>query len=149
MIGEQSFGKGTVQTLWDLKDGSGLKLTIGEYLTPSGLSIHNIGVMPNLRLIPVTVPELKNGETELGRQEIFNTEKRFGLLSDFDVGNRVNDLDELSISYLSHTPILNEDSEIIDNNLKIEKLKADIFVKTAEQLPVSYTHLTLPTKRIV
>ena len=134
VIGEQSFGKGTVQTLWDLKDGSGLKLTIGEYLTPSGRSIHNIGVMPNLRLIPVTVPELKNGETELGRQEIFTTEKRFGLLSDFDAENRVNDLDELSISYLSHTPILNEDSEIIDNNLKIEKLKADIFVKTAEQL---------------
>ena len=134
VIGEQSFGKGTVQTLWDLKDGSGLKLTIGEYLTPSGHSIHNIGVMPNLRLIPVTVPELKNGETELGRQEIFTTEKRFGLLSDFDAENRVNDLDELSISYLSHTPILNEDSEIIDNNLKIEKLKADIFVKTAEQL---------------
>ena len=44
VIGEQSFGKGTVQTLWDLKDGSGLKLTIGEYLTPSGRSIHNIGV---------------------------------------------------------------------------------------------------------
>jgi len=134
VIGEQSFGKGTVQTLWDLKDGSGLKLTIGEYLTPSGRSIHNKGVMPNLRLIPVTVPELKNGETELGRQEIFTTEKRFGLLSDFDAENRVNDLDELSISYLSHTPILNEDSEIIDNNLKIKKLKADIFVKTAEQL---------------
>ena len=134
VIGEQSFGKGTVQTLWDLKDGSGLKLTIGEYLTPSGRSIHNIGVMPNLRLIPVTVPELKNGETELGRQEIFTTEKRFGLLSNFDAENRVNDLDEFSISYLSHTPILNEDSEIIDNNLKIEKLKADIFVKTAEQL---------------
>ena len=134
VIGEQSFGKGTVQTLWDLKDGSGLKLTIGEYLTPSGRSIHNIGVMPNLRLIPVTVPEIKNVETELGRQEIFITEKQFGLLSDFDAENRVNDLDELSISYLSHTPILNEDSEIIDNNLKIEKLKADIFVKTAEQL---------------
>jgi len=134
VIGEQSFGKGTVQTLWDLKDGSGLKLTIGEYLTPSGRSIHNIGVTPNLLLISVTVPELKNSEVELGRQEIFATEKRFGLLSDFDTENRVNDLDELSISYLSHTPILNEDSEIIDNNLKIEKLKADIFVKTAEQL---------------
>ena len=134
VIGEQSFGKGTVQTLWDLKDGSGLKLTIGEYLTPSGRSIHNIGVTPNLLLIPVTVPELKNSEVELGGQEIIATEKRFGLLSDFDAENRVNDLDELSISYLSHTPILNEDSDIIDNNMKIEKLKADIFVKTAEQL---------------
>ena len=135
VIGEQSFGKGTVQTLWDLKDGSGLKLTIGEYLTPYGRSIHNIGVMPNLRLIPVTVPELKNGEKELGRQEIFTTEKRFSLLSDFDAENKVNDLDELSISYLSHnTPILNEDSKIIDNNLKIERLKADIFVKIAKRL---------------
>ena len=74
---------------------------------------------PNLRLISVTVPDLKNSEVEFGRQEIFATEKRFGLLSDFDTENRVNDLDELSISYLSDTPVLNEDTEIIDNNLKI------------------------------
>ena len=96
------------------------ELTIGEYLTPSGRSIHNIGVTPNLLLIPVTVPELKNSEVELGGQEIIATEKRFGLLSDFDTENRVNDLDELSISYFSHTPILNENADIIDNKMKIE-----------------------------
>ena len=34
VIGQPSFGKGTVQTVWNLKKGYGLKLTIGEYLTP-------------------------------------------------------------------------------------------------------------------
>lgn len=36
ILGERSFGKGTVQKMWNINDGSGFKLTIGEYLTPSG-----------------------------------------------------------------------------------------------------------------
>ena len=134
VIGEQSFGKGTVQTLWDLRDGSGLKLTIGEYLTPDGHSIHNVGVVPNLRLIPVSIPELKNQESESGSQEYSIVAKRFGLLPDFDAENRANFLDNRSISYLSLTPIKNEKSEIIDNNLIIDELKADIYVKTADRI---------------
>ena len=79
MIGEKSFGKGTVQTLWDLKDGSGLKLTIGEYLTPSGNSIHNVGVMPQLSLIPVSVPPTKDQKKISGHHQSF-PEERFHLL---------------------------------------------------------------------
>ena len=44
VIGQPSFGKGTVQTVWDLKKGYGLKLTIAEYLTPKGNSIQRIGI---------------------------------------------------------------------------------------------------------
>ncbi len=36
VVGERSYGKGTVQKMWNINDGSGFKLTIGEYLTPSG-----------------------------------------------------------------------------------------------------------------
>jgi len=48
LIGETSFGKGVVQTFIDLSDGSGLKLTIAKWLTPSGRWIHKIGLTPDI-----------------------------------------------------------------------------------------------------
>lgn len=48
VIGTQSFGKGSVQTLFGLDDGSGLKLTIARYYTPNGRSIDKVGVSPDV-----------------------------------------------------------------------------------------------------
>ena len=50
VLGEKSFGKGSVQTLLKLDDGSGLKMTIALYYTPKGNSIHNRGVQPDIVL---------------------------------------------------------------------------------------------------
>jgi carboxyl-terminal processing protease len=134
VIGEQSFGKGTVQTLWDLKDGSGLKLTIGEYLTPSGHSIHNIGVMPSLRLIPVSVPESKGNQSGDADQQQTIAQERFRLLPEVEVDSTVNYSDILQLRYLSsHTSVL-DDAEIIEKDVIIEKLNADIFVKIAKHV---------------
>jgi carboxyl-terminal processing protease len=47
IIGTQTFGKGSVQTLIELEDGSGLKLTIARYYTPKGLSIQERGITPD------------------------------------------------------------------------------------------------------
>ncbi len=47
IIGTQSFGKGSVQTVIDLGDETGLKLTIAKYYTPSGESINGTGVKPD------------------------------------------------------------------------------------------------------
>lgn len=44
LVGEKSFGKGSVQTLIPLPDGDGMKLTIAKYYTPSGISIHGKGI---------------------------------------------------------------------------------------------------------
>lgn len=52
IIGERSFGKGSVQVLYDFADNSALKLTIAQYLTPGGISIQNVGVMPDIALKP-------------------------------------------------------------------------------------------------
>jgi len=48
VIGTQSYGKGSVQTLFGLEDGSGLKLTIARYFTPNGRSINKVGVGPDI-----------------------------------------------------------------------------------------------------
>jgi carboxyl-terminal processing protease len=48
----QTFGKGSVQTVQPLRDGSGLKLTTARYYTPSGRSIHGTGIKPDIE-VPV------------------------------------------------------------------------------------------------
>lgn len=60
IVGTTTFGKGVVQILQDLPDGSGLKLTISEYFTPSGINIHGIGIEPNVEV------ENKQDLAELG-----------------------------------------------------------------------------------
>ncbi|MDR1835763.1 MAG: S41 family peptidase, partial [Fusobacteriaceae bacterium] len=50
LIGEKSFGKGSVQTLIPLPDGDGIKLTIANYFTPSGVSIHGKGIEPDVKV---------------------------------------------------------------------------------------------------
>jgi len=51
IMGSQTFGKGSVQTVIELEDGSGLKLTIARYYTPKGRSIQERGITPDF-LVP-------------------------------------------------------------------------------------------------
>ena len=50
VFGSTSYGKGSVQNIIDLSDGSGLKITVARYLTPSGKSIEGQGIEPNVRI---------------------------------------------------------------------------------------------------
>ena len=50
LIGEKSFGKGTVQVIHDLSDGSGLKFTTARYYLPSGVSIDGVGIIPDIEV---------------------------------------------------------------------------------------------------
>ena len=56
LVGERTFGKGSVQNIIPLSDGSGLKLTVALYYTPSGRSIQAEGIMPDLE-IPFETPK--------------------------------------------------------------------------------------------
>ncbi|KGG13029.1 MULTISPECIES: carboxyl-terminal processing protease CtpZ [Prochlorococcus] len=47
LLGNRTFGKGLIQTLTNLSDGSGLAVTVASYLTPSGRDIQNLGIEPN------------------------------------------------------------------------------------------------------
>jgi carboxyl-terminal processing protease len=53
LVGETTFGKGVVQTFIDLKDGSGLKLTIAKWLTPNGTWVNKVGLAPDY---PIATP---------------------------------------------------------------------------------------------
>jgi len=50
LMGERTFGKGSVQTVIPLRDGQALKLTTSRYFTPSGVSIHERGLEPDVLL---------------------------------------------------------------------------------------------------
>ena len=50
LIGEKTFGKGSVQTLLPLPDGDGIKITIAKYYTPNGVSIDGTGIEPDKKV---------------------------------------------------------------------------------------------------
>ncbi len=57
IIGEKSYGKGVIQTIFTLSDGSGIKLTTDEYFTPNHNTINHVGITPD---IEVSLPEEAN-----------------------------------------------------------------------------------------
>ena len=52
LVGEQTFGKGSVQIVLPMRDGSALKMTVSRYYTPSGVSIHEKGIVPDVIVLP-------------------------------------------------------------------------------------------------
>jgi carboxyl-terminal processing protease len=50
VVGQQSFGKGSVQTVAQLDGGTGVKLTIAQYLTPKGRRIQGVGIAPDITI---------------------------------------------------------------------------------------------------
>jgi len=79
VLGTKTFGKGSVQTVIPLSDGSGLRLTTAKYYTPKGRSIHGTGIVPDI-IVEVPRPTLakapggqvekeKEGEAGKERQE--------------------------------------------------------------------------------
>ena len=61
IIGEKTFGKGSVQTILPLDNGSALKLTTARYYTPSGISIQARGIVPDITLDRMEVSRVEAG----------------------------------------------------------------------------------------
>jgi carboxyl-terminal processing protease len=60
LVGEKTFGKGLIQSLFDLTDGSGLAVTVAKYETPNHRDIHKLGIKPDLDvpLEPITLDQV-------------------------------------------------------------------------------------------
>ncbi len=59
IIGDKSYGKGIIQTVISLPDGSGMKVTTTQYYTPNGTAIHGVGIEPDIKVeLPDTVTSL-------------------------------------------------------------------------------------------
>ncbi len=72
IVGKQTFGKGVVQRIIDLGDGTGFKLTVSEYKTPNETKIDGIGIIPNILVdlpedVEVIGPENIKEDTQLQR----------------------------------------------------------------------------------
>jgi carboxyl-terminal processing protease len=61
VMGTQSFGKGSVQTIIPLTDNSGLRLTTARYYTPNGTSIQATGISPDIVVKPMEIKEVSEG----------------------------------------------------------------------------------------
>jgi len=73
VIGQPTFGKGSVQTVVPLKDGSALRLTTAAYFTPAGHNLMDKGIRPDLlvRQLPLEEKRKAKDETERRREELF------------------------------------------------------------------------------
>ena len=77
IVGTTTFGKGIVQSIIQLSDGSAIKLTVAKYFTPAGNDIHQIGIVPDY------VVELENGRmtaVNIDREEDLQLQKAEELL---------------------------------------------------------------------
>jgi len=68
ILGVDTFGKGSVQTVVPLEDGSGLRLTTAKYYTPKGRSIQNTGIKPDI-VVPSATIQVKKTPPGHGAQE--------------------------------------------------------------------------------
>ena len=65
IVGTTTYGKGVIQQLLSLKDGSGLKITVEEYYTPNKTKINGVGIEPNEKVeLPDNIKNPLNIETE-------------------------------------------------------------------------------------
>jgi carboxyl-terminal processing protease len=72
LVGTKTFGKGSVQTIIPLSDGSGLRLTTAKYYTPKGREIHGKGIEPDIVVEEPAVEETASGQQQppRGRQSL-------------------------------------------------------------------------------
>ncbi|MEQ9618268.1 MAG: MXAN_5808 family serine peptidase [Deltaproteobacteria bacterium] len=132
VIGERTFGKGSVQQIFDLNDGSALKLTIAQYLTPGDISIQDVGVTPDIILHPAIIndelitfhpnPDNRlNKPDKKGKKESINLDKP-----------------TYSITYLDNRVIDNEGEptpeEALSKEERRQKLEEDFYVSLAREI---------------
>jgi len=107
VVGEKSFGKGTVQSLYNVGDGAMIKYTVAYYLTPLGNNIHGKGIIPDASV------ENSFEEIDMSQFEMFALNKVYKVGDKGEeVLNAKKMLDTLGL-------YVGEVSDVYDENLKI------------------------------
>ncbi|MDA2918625.1 S41 family peptidase [Desulfobacterota bacterium AH_259_B03_O07] len=132
IVGKRTFGKGSVQQIFDLNDGSALKLTIANYLTPGDISIQDVGITPDILLQPAVI--LKDAvifnSSEESRQKDSNEKQERKVLEDPIYSIRFLD---------TSTTINNEEEEItpeeaLTREEKRQKINNDFYIDVAKEI---------------
>lgn len=89
IMGLQSFGKGSVQTIIPLSDDSGLRLTTAKYYTPNGTSIQARGIIPDIEVLQSEIKEVK----ELNHFREKDLKNHFDTESNGETVTEENDID--------------------------------------------------------
>ncbi|ABB49738.1 C-terminal processing peptidase-2, Serine peptidase, MEROPS family S41A [Prochlorococcus marinus str. MIT 9312] len=91
LVGKKTFGKGLVQSMRTLVDGSGLTVTVAKYLTPNGTDINESGIIPDIEvkmnINPILQREIgtrKDKQYRAGEKELVNIIKRNNNISEFN-----------------------------------------------------------------
>jgi carboxyl-terminal processing protease len=140
IIGRQTFGKGSVQVLYDFPDESALKLTIAKYLTPGDVSIQEVGIVPDIELIPTRVtkeridlfaPRKSMGEADL--------EHHFSNPSNAQAVKKREDLvlrekPSVSLKYLKEASAKEKVAKVSEDEKKAKEAKTKLEVGAAKDL---------------
>jgi len=119
IVGTQTFGKGSVQTIIPLPDGAGLRLTTARYYTPSGRSIQEKGITPDVE-VPFVSYDLKKEEKKNDSDYI----------REVDLKHHFKFKDSGSQKDKAHSPKLSPE-EIKQNNMVKERLDKDNQLRSA------------------
>jgi len=130
ILGTTSFGKGSVQTVETLRDGSGLKLTIARYYTPNGRSIQAKGIEPDvvLKHHRIDPKELKEDEQGLLKEKDLENH----LEAEPDEGDETDNESDTKIKDI-------QESRFRVGPLTIEVLQTDNQIMHALEILTSYT----------
>ena len=123
IIGERTFGKGSVQQIFNLKDGAALKLTIASYLTPGDISIQRVGITPDIKVEPTIITE---------EHVIYN-----GLDKLNDESDKPKDVPMYQLKYLETVQTPEEEKtpeETLTKEEKKQKLNKDFSILLAKSI---------------
>ena len=70
LIGEKTFGKGSVQAIIPINKDEAVRLTIAKYYLPSGRTIQAVGVSPDVKIVPAKVTPIKNSGIDIKESEL-------------------------------------------------------------------------------
>jgi carboxyl-terminal processing protease len=134
ILGTTSFGKGSVQTVEPLRDGSGIKLTIARYYTPSGRSIQAKGIEPDIVVKQKIIDDLQTGVDDRRQFKEKDLENHLEAEPGEDESEKPNP----EVKEKSKKQLKLNDAESRYSQLKLENLQTDNQVMRALEILLSH-----------